>query len=96
MECLNDVFPIIIYILLTILIVVLIILGIKLIKTLGKVDRVVDDVNNKVTKLDGVFNIIDSTADALSAVSDKVVNAVTTTITNLFSKKKKKEEDDNE
>ncbi|MGE5456439.1 MAG: hypothetical protein ACM3O4_04990 [Ignavibacteriales bacterium] len=96
MECFNAVFPVIIYILLTILIIVLIILGIRLIKTLGKVDKVVDDVNRKVNKLDGLFNIVDATADTLSAFSDKIVNAIVSGITGLFGKRKKKEEDTDE
>ena len=60
---LNDLFPVILYILLIILVVVLIVFVIRLIKTLGKVDKVVDDVNRKVTKLDGVFNIIDTSTN---------------------------------
>ena len=60
MEALNEVFPVILYGLLIILVVVLIILVVKLIKTISKVDLVVDDVNLKVKKLDGVFNIVDN------------------------------------
>ena len=60
MEALNEIFPVILYGLLIILVVVLIILVVKLIKTISKVDLVVDDVNLKVKKLDGVFNIVDN------------------------------------
>lgn len=93
----NELLPIILYLLLSILIVVLIIFVIRLIKTLGKVDKVVDDVNIKVTKLDGVFNIIDTTTDTLALLSDKLANFAVNKLGNLFTKKKKKkEEDENE
>lgn len=93
-QCLDVVFPIILYILLIILLVVLIIFVLRLIKTLGKVDRVVDDVSAKANKLNGVFNLIDNTADTLSVVSDKVVDFVATKITNFFHKRNRKKEDE--
>lgn len=89
-NCANSIFPGIIYTLIAILLVVLIILVLKLIKTLGKVDRVVDDVNYKVTKLNGLFEIIDTTTDALVSVNDRVINFFTNGITNFFKKKKRK------
>ena len=55
--------PIIIYILLIILLIVGIILGIKSIITINKVEKVVDDVNEKVESLNGLFQIVDFTAD---------------------------------
>lgn len=96
MECLNEVFPVILYFLSTILLVVLIILCVKAITTLTKVNKVVDDVNYKVNKLNGVFNIIDSTTDALALASDKVVSFVANGIGNLFSKKNKIKEEESE
>lgn len=93
MQCLNEVFPVILYFLLSILLVVLIILCVKAISTLSKVNQVVDDVNHKVNKLNGVFNIIDSTTDALALASDKIVGFIASGITNLFSKKSKKKEE---
>ena len=44
----NDVLPVILYILGSILLVVLIVLGIKLINTMNKIQVVVDDINKKV------------------------------------------------
>lgn len=93
MECLNEVFPVILYFLLSILLVVLIILCVKAIGTLTKVDKVVDDVNFKVNKLNGIFNLIDTTTDALSLASDKIVNFIATGVNNLFTRKKKKKEE---
>lgn len=91
---LNELLPTILYILLFILIITMIILVYRLIKTLDKVDRVVEDVDSKSRKLNGVFDIIDNTADGISQVSDLFVNGLTDLITGLFKKNKKKEKKD--
>ena len=84
MECLNVVFPVILYTLGAILLIVLIILCLKVIGTLKKVDKVVDDVENKVGKLDGVFSIIDKSTDAVSLVSDKIIDFVSSAVMKIF------------
>jgi uncharacterized protein YoxC len=96
METLNEIFPVILYGLLIILVVVLIVLVIRLIKTLNKVDAVVDDVNGKVKKLDGVFNIVDTTADALSNFGDKFSYLISSAISALFTKKRKDSKNEEE
>lgn len=82
--------PIIIYILLIIMLLVGIVLGIKFIITLGKVEKVVDDVNVKVKSLDGIFHIIDNTTDKIVLVTDKVLDGLTSLIAKLFLPKKEK------
>lgn len=89
-------FSIILFTLTSILLIVLIILGIKLIKTLKKVDSVVDDIDNKSKKLDGLFNVVDGATDALASISDKFVGAFTNAITGLFRTKRKKKEKQDE
>lgn len=93
MECINEIFPVILYFLGSILLIALIILVIKLIKTVKKVNDVVDDLNMKSRKLNGVFDFVDNATDALSLVSDKVVGTIVNMITGVFSKRKKKEND---
>lgn len=95
-DFLQTFLPIIIYFLLIILLVIGIILGIRAIQTLNKVDKVVDDVNDKVQSLNGFFNLIDFTTDKIVSVTDKVVEGVSGFIGNLFrlGKKKEKEEDE--
>ncbi len=92
--------PIIIYILLIILLVIGIILGIKSIITIKKVEKVVDDVNEKVESLNGMFQIIDFTTDKIVSLTDKVIDGVSTLASKLFFKKKvkkiKKEENEDE
>ena len=82
--------PIIIYILLIILLVIGIILGIKSIITINKVEKVVDDVNEKVESLNGLFQIVDFTTDKLVSITDKVIDGVSSLASRLFFKKKKK------
>ncbi len=96
MACINEVFPVILYFLGSILLIALIVLVIKAIKTLSKVNKFVAEIDDKQKKLNGVFDIIDNTADALSIFSDKLVIMITTAIKGLFSKKSKKEEEENE
>lgn len=97
---LNEILPIILYILGSILLGILIVLGIKLINVMNKMEQVVDDINTKVSSLNGVFSIIDATTDKLSLLSDRMVDGISLIIRKLFAKKKKKdkekENDDNE
>lgn len=86
MNDVNIFFPIMIYILASILLVVLIALCLKLIHTLTKVDKVVDDISMKSSKLNNLFDIIDHTADAVNSVSNSIVGFITNTINRLLSK----------
>ena len=94
METLLKVLPIILYILLSILVVVLIILIFRAMGTLKKVDKTLDDVNSKMGKLNGVFNLVDRSADAVNLFTDKIVSAITVGAVNLFKKHKKKKEEE--
>ena len=88
----NEIFQVILYILGSILLVTSIILTIKLIKTVNKVDKVIDDINVKSQSLNGLFNIIDGTTDALSSISDKVIDFIVNRLLGIFNRKNKKEE----
>ena len=87
-----DVLQVILYILGSILLIVLIILGIKLIITMNKIENVVDDINVKVNKLNGIFTIIDLTTDKLALFSDKIIDGISTIIRKVFSRKKRKDD----
>ena len=78
------------YLALIVLIIVLIVLGIKTIQTLGKVERVVDDISKKSSKLDGVFNIIDGATDMVAGFSDTIVNGITNGVEFIVNRKKGK------
>ena len=94
MEALMQTLPVIIYILLIILIVILIIFTIKAFDTLKKIDTTIDDVNSKMNKLNGVFSIVDRSADAINTVTDKMISVISGGITKIFKRRKKKEEDE--
>lgn len=74
-----------------------IILGVKIIITLEKVEKIVDDVQEKVKTLNGFFHIIDYTTDRIAIATDKVVDGISSVFKKLlFKKKKDKRDDENE
>ena len=95
MNFLLDFLPIIIHILFLIILLIGIVLAIKFLITLDKVEKVVDNVNDKVRALDGLFHIIDTTTDRVVLITDKVIEGVTSLIDNLFVSKKKKKDNKN-
>lgn len=94
MDFLNVVLPVLLYIFGIILLIVLIILGIRSIQILEKIDRLVDDMENKVRSLDSLFTIIDRTTDGFALITDRFVSVVTSAISRVFKKEKKEEIED--
>lgn len=93
MEFLNAFLPILLYIFGIILLIVLIVLGIRLIQTIDRANNLLDDVERKVSSLNGFFHVIDTVTDNLAFLSDKVVDTLSGVITKVFKRKKKEEED---
>ncbi len=91
MISISEFFAVIFYVLGAILLITLIMLVFRLMNTLDKVDHVIDDVSDKSRKLDGVFSLVDKTADAINTVSDTVTQFIVSGIHNLLNRKKKKE-----
>ena len=85
---------ILLYVLGAILLVVLIILGIKLIIALDKIEKVADNINNKVDSLNGLFSVIDFTTDKISVFGDKIVEGVNYLVQKVFNRKKEEEFED--
>ena len=85
--------PLVIYILLIILLVVGIVLGIKTIITMTKVEKVVDNVNEKVESLNSVFNLIDFTTDKIAGFTDRVIEVAGNLFSKLLFRKKRKKDD---
>ena len=94
MEELIVVLPALVYILLAALLVVLIILGIKAIQFMDRTNRILDNVEQKVNSLNGLFNVIDKFTDTISGVSTKMVDGISNALSHIFKRKNKKEEDD--
>lgn len=88
MDVFNIVMSVVISVLISILLILLIVFIIKLFKTLNKIDKVVEDINYKSSKLNGIFNLIDTTAATIEAVNDKIVSSLIKGFTGIFSKKK--------
>ncbi len=74
-----------------ILIVVFIVLGIKLIEMVNRMNRILDNVEDKVNSLNGFFHIVDTITDKMAFLSDSVVSTVTGVIHKIFNRKKKEE-----
>lgn len=93
-EFLNVALPIMLYISAIIVLIILMVLGIKLIGILDKVDRVVDNVEEKVNSLNNAFSIIDKTTDSLISIGNTVVGSVTSLVSKVLNKKKFNDEED--
>ena len=94
MEALQLTLPIVIYFLLIILLIIGIVLGIKLITTMNKVDKIIDDVNEKLDSVSEVFNIIDFVTGKMSVISETIIGAITTAVSRIFKKFNKESEID--
>lgn len=94
MEALQLTLPIVIYFLLIILIIIAIVLGIKLIMTVNKVDKILDDVNEKMESVGEIFNIIDFVTGKINAISETIFGAITGAISKVFKKINKESEFD--
>ena len=98
MEFLLQFLPIIIYFLLIIIIIVGIVLGIKLIITIDKVNKVVNSVYQKVEQVTPIFNAFGLISTKFSDIIDKIVLTIENFVHKVFIKNKDKdmESEDNE
>lgn len=94
MEYLNEMLPIIIYFLLIVLLVVSIIVGIKLIFTITKVDELIDDVTEKLSSFDRLFNVINFTTDRFGVISETIISFITSKLKKLMKPKRKTKKED--
>ena len=94
MQYLNEMLPIIIYFLLIVLLVVSIIVGIKLIFTITKVDELIDDVTEKLSSFDRLFNVINFTTDRFGVISETIISFITSKLKKLMKPKRKTKRED--
>ncbi len=59
-----------------------------MIQTLNKVDKILDEVDNKMKSMDSLFSIVDKINDLYAIINERVFSLVTTGISKLFEKKK--------
>lgn len=86
----NEVLPVILYILGSVLLVALIVLTIKLIITMNKVEKVVDNITVKVKTLDELFNVIGLVTGKFTAITDRIVDSVALLVEKVFKGKEDK------
>ena len=94
MEALNETLPVVIYLLLIVLLVVVIVIGIKLIFTITKVDELIDDVTEKLSSFDRLFNVINFTTDRFGVISETVISFITSKLKKLMKPKRKTKRED--
>ena len=92
---LEDALVILVYISLIVFIIALIVLCIKLIGTLNRADRLIENITRKAESLDGVFDMIDYTSSKFGAIGETVVGFLTGFVKKLFNKKFKNEREEN-
>lgn len=93
MEIASNILVIVLYSLGAIALIGLIILTFKLIKTVDKVNRIADNVEGKVSSLDGMFSIIDVVTDKLATLNDFLVDKIVDFIGMIFNRRKNKKEE---
>ena len=88
-ETLSEVLPVIIYSLLIVFLIVVIILGIKVIIIVDSINNIIQDIQNKVASLDGIFRFASSAANKLNSLGSKIVDTVVGSITKIIGGKGK-------
>ena len=89
---LNTILQMVTYIFTIVLLVVCIIIGIKLIQLENKAEKILDDVDKKMSSMNGLFQVITKTSSTIDLISSKIVNKIMELIGNLLKKKKEDED----
>ncbi|MBQ3468551.1 MAG: hypothetical protein IJH18_00610 [Bacilli bacterium] len=92
-DLLNEFLPAVLYIVVIALVITLTVLAVKLIQVTTKLNRISDNVEEKVNSLNGIFGIVDKVSNASYTIVDKAVNTVLGTVGKI---KKNKEESKDE
>ena len=90
MESLMEFFPIALYCLAIALTILLMVFIVKLMNTVDRVNRILDDIEKKSKSLNGLFQVIDGVNDTLSVFTDTIFSGVTSVIGMIFPKRKRK------
>lgn len=94
LELLQIILPLLLYTAGVVLLIVLIIICIKLVKTMNKIDSIVDDVDRKVKSLNGIFNVIDFFTDKISSLTSTLVDKITNIVIKMGKNKYNKKEEE--
>lgn len=91
-EMLNGVLPTVIYSLLVILIILLIVICIKALIAIRKVEKIITDVEEKISILNRLFGIVDIVTDKLAIVTETISDSLLSFIKNFIKNRKKRKE----
>lgn len=83
----NEVLPVILYILGSVLLVTLIILTIKIIITMNKIDKMVDNITVKVKTLDQLFEVVGTVTEKFSLIPNVIIDGISLLMEKIFKKK---------
>ena len=83
MEFVNVFLPVLMYSLLSVLIVVLIVLGIRLLETVNRVNKLLDDVEKKMDSMNGLFNVMDFVTTKATVLTDTIASTIMGAVSNL-------------
>ena len=87
-----EILQVLLYVSAIVCLVSLTVLCIKLILSLKRVNVILDDVEDKITTINKIFNVIDRITDGIATTSDKVIDKITLVITKLLLPRKKKKD----
>lgn len=90
----NTFLLMIVYLLGMVLLVCSIVMVTKIITTIEKINRILDDVDTKLAKFDKTFQLVDVVTDSMAMVSDKIVDGVSDFVRKLLYRRKKRKEED--
>ena len=93
-ELLQILLPILLSVAGLILLIILIVLGLKILKTIKKIDGIVDEVDDKVKSIKGMFNAIDFLTDKLSFFVDRLIEKFTNWLAKLGKSKEESKEEE--
>ena len=86
----STVLPILLYILGAVLLVALIVLTIKVIITMNKIEKVVDNITVKVKTLDGAFEVVEKVTGNFNLITDRIIDIIASFIEKIFKRKEDK------
>ena len=90
----NAILITMLYLLGVVLLIILIVLGLKIIGLLDKASEILDDVNNKIKTLDGLFNAINMTTSTISSIGDRLVSGAANIFNKIFKRNRKIDEEE--
>ncbi len=94
MEVLEIILQVLLYLLGAGLLTVLIIAVVKLFGTIDKVNKLLDDLENKSQTLDGLFDTIEDVSDTAKLLNNRVTSVVSKFLGATRKKRKRLEEED--